>query len=97
MIRGLGVLTAVYVGLCCTTTRAEGQVRMQLQVSARVLSVDTAQFALVQRFGGGEVFRLPISGGTPGEVRVSQAVDTLADDRSGRRERRTLTISYVRN
>jgi hypothetical protein len=96
MAKGLAVLAAALIALGCTAARAVGQAPAQVQVSARVVFVDSVQFALVREFARAELIR-PASGIALGEVRVSQTVESVPDDRPGRRQRRMLTISYLRN
>jgi hypothetical protein len=95
MVKGLVVTVGLVLGFGGMATQAAGQTRSPVQATATVLAVDTAQFSLVERFRSGEAIRPTAM--ALGEVQVAQVVNTLADDRAGRLESRTMTISYLHN
>ncbi|HEY7683314.1 MAG TPA: hypothetical protein VH879_11785 [Gemmatimonadales bacterium] len=90
-IAGLAILI-----VCGAAVPAFGQGRATVQVSARVVPLDTIQTAAVRHFAAGELGWHPPAGTSTADAWVEAAGrDLVTGDQS--REARRVVVSYVRN
>jgi hypothetical protein len=80
----------------CSTTGAVAQTPAAVQVSARVIPLDTIQVAVVRHFAAGEKAWQPVPGTTLADVHFEAVADVPSTEDAARRSRRVV-VSYIRD
>lgn len=78
-----------------SAVRASAQGRAELQISARVVAVDTTPVAAARHLAAGEERWQPVRGSTVAEVRFEKMTDIASGDDPARSRR--VVVSYMNN